>query len=198
MKKPLIILITGAPGCGKGTQSELIVEKYQLEHLSTGDLLRKEVAEQTELGQLINSYISKGKLVPDELIINLLFKKIDSLLGNDFNGIILDGFPRTLAQAETLEDMMAKRDISTDILLDVNVKEEELVKRLLKRGEQSGRTDDNLETIKHRLDVYQSQTKPINTYYKELSKYVEIDGIGTIEEIFSRIETEIEKVVTQK
>ncbi len=198
MKKPLILLITGAPGCGKGTQSKLIVEKYQLHHLSTGELLRKEVADATELGELINSYISKGQLVPDELIISLLAKKIDSLLESQFNGIILDGFPRTLPQAETLEEMMNKREIPTDILVDVNVEENELIDRLLKRGQDSGRADDNLETIKHRLDVYHSQTKPINAHYQGLSKYVKIDGMGTIEDIFGRIENEIEKVVSQK
>ncbi len=198
MKKPLILLITGAPGCGKGTQSKLIVEKYQLHHLSTGDLLRKEVDNKTELGQLINQYISIGKLVPDELIINLLAKKIDSLLESEFNGVILDGFPRTLPQAETLEEMMNKKEISTDILVDVSVKEEELIDRLLKRGKDSGRADDNLETIKHRLNVYRSQTQPINDYYQGLSKYVQVDGMGTIEEIFTRIENEVEKIVSLK
>ncbi len=198
MKKPFVLLITGAPGCGKGTQSELIVKKYQLEHLSTGDLLRQEVANATELGQLIESYISQGKLVPDDLIINLLSNKIDALSSVDLNGFILDGFPRTLPQAEELEKMMNQRGMPTDILIDVNVEEKELVQRLLKRGEQSGRTDDNIETIKKRLNVYYTQTQPINRHYQKISKYVKIDGMGTVEDTFGKIREKIEKVVSQK
>ncbi len=191
----LIVLISGAPGCGKGTQSTLIVEKYNINHLSTGELLRKEVANKTEIGQLVDSYISKGQLVPDDLIIKILSNHLDTLSADKTNGIILDGFPRTLAQAEALEEMMSQRECKTDILLDISVPEEELVKRLLKRGEISGRTDDNLDTIKERLEVYHTKTEPINTYYKDLGKYTKIDGMGTVEQTFERIITEIDQLV---
>jgi len=184
----LNVIICGAPGCGKGTQSALIVEKYGLKHLSTGDLLRKEIAEKSELGQIADSYISKGQLVPDEMIINILDKNIEAF-GSDINGIILDGFPRTLAQAEALEVMMSKKGKKIDTLLDLNVEKAELIDRLLKRGITSGRSDDNLETITKRLAVYETQTTPVSDFYKKLGKYSSIQGMGTVDEIFDRIET---------
>ena len=184
----LNIIICGAPGCGKGTQSDLIVKKYDLKHLSTGDWLRKEIAEKSELGQVADSYISKGQLVPDEMIIDILSKNIEAF-GNDINGIILDGFPRTLAQAEALEVMMSKNGKKISTLLDLNVEKSELIDRLLKRGQTSGRSDDNLETITKRLQVYETQTAPVSNFYKNLNKYDAIYGMGTIEEIFGRIES---------
>jgi len=182
----LNIIICGAPGCGKGTQSDLIVEKYKLKHLSTGDLLRKEIAEKTELGIVAESYISKGNLVPDEMIISILSKNIEAF-GNDINGIILDGFPRTVAQAEALEAMMSKNNKVIDVLVDLSVEKEELIDRLLKRGQTSGRSDDNLETITKRLQVYETQTAPVSNFYKNLNKYAAINGMGGIDEIFGRI-----------
>lgn len=182
----LNIIICGAPGCGKGTQSDLIVDKYSLKHLSTGDLLRKEIEEKTELGVIADSYISKGNFVPDEMIIDMLIKSVDNQ-SEDCNGIILDGFPRTVAQAEALEDLLGKRNKKTTILIDLQVENKELINRLLKRGETSGRSDDNLETIKKRLDIYQMKTRPVNDFYKNLNKYAAIDGMGTVSEIFSRI-----------
>lgn len=182
----LNIIICGAPGCGKGTQSDLIVEKYKLQHLSTGDLLRKEIAEKTELGIIAESYISKGNLVPDGMIISILSKNIEAF-GNDINGIILDGFPRTLAQAEALEEMMSKNGKKINVLVDLSVEKQELIDRLLKRGETSGRSDDNLETITKRLEVYETQTAPVSSFYKNLNKYADINGMGTIDEIFGRI-----------
>ena len=184
----LNIIICGAPGCGKGTQSDLIVKKYDLKHLSTGDLLRKEIAEKSELGQIADSYISKGQLVPDDMIIDILSKNIEAF-GNDINGIILDGFPRTLAQAEALEVMMSKNGKKIDTLLDLNVEINELIDRLLKRGQTSGRSDDNLETITKRLVVYETQTAPVSNFYKNLNKYDAIYGMGTRDEIFERIES---------
>jgi adenylate kinase len=184
----LNIIICGAPGCGKGTQSDLIVEKYKLKHLSTGDLLRGEIAEKSELGIIAESYISKGNLVPDEMIINILSKKIEAF-GNDINGIILDGFPRTVAQAEALEQMMSKNSKEINVLVDLNVEKEELIDRLVKRGQTSGRSDDNLETITKRLQVYEIQTAPVSSFYKNLNKYADINGMGTIQEIFGRIES---------
>jgi len=182
----LNIIICGAPGCGKGTQSDLIVEKYNLKHLSTGDLLRKEIAEKSELGIVAESFISKGNLVPDEMIINILAKNIEAF-GDDINGIILDGFPRTLAQAEALETVMSKNSKEISVLVDLSVKKEELIDRLLKRGQTSGRSDDNMETITKRLEVYETQTAPVSQFYKKLNKYAAIDGMGTIDEIFGRI-----------
>ena len=182
----LNIIICGAPGCGKGTQSDLIVEKYKLKHLSTGDLLRKEIAEKSELGITAESFISKGNLVPDEMIISILSKNIQGF-GNDINGMILDGFPRTVAQAEALQIMLSNSGKEISILLDLSVEKAELIDRLLKRGQTSGRSDDNLETIQKRLEVYELQTAPVSDFYKKLDKYAAVNGMGSVTEIFERI-----------
>ena len=187
------IILCGAPGCGKGTQSEFIVEKYGLTHLSTGDLMRHEVASGSELGQLIESYTSQGQLVPDDVTIQLLEKHIESLPA-DTKGLIFDGFPRTLNQAVQLERLMKKRGDKTAILIDINVPEDEIIRRLLERGKTSGRTDDNLETIKKRLVVYHEQTLPVDDYYELMDKYVRIQGLGTISGIFGRISRVLDKI----
>ena len=187
----LNIIICGAPGCGKGTQSDLIVKKYKLKHLSTGDLLRKEIAEKTELGKTAESYISQGQLVPDTMIIDILSKNVDNQEEGS-NGIILDGFPRTVAQAEALEVMLKKLNKEITTLIDVKVDEEDLINRLITRGQTSGRSDDNLETIQKRLTVYHTQTAPVNDFYKKLNKYTSVDGMGTIDDIFGRISTVID------
>ena len=187
------IILCGAPGCGKGTQSEFIVEKYGLTHLSTGDLMRDEVASGSELGQLIESYTSQGQLVPDDVTIQLLEKHIESLPA-DTKGLIFDGFPRTLNQAVQLERLMKKRGDKTAILIDINVPEDEIIRRLIERGKTSGRSDDNLDTIKKRLVVYHEQTRPVDDYYELMDKYVRIQGLGTISGIFGRISRVLDKI----
>jgi len=181
----LNVVIFGAPGSGKGTQSEFIVEKYGLEHLSTGDLLRAEQQTQSDLGKLIESYISKGNLVPDELIISMLAKVLDKRKSE--KGYIFDGFPRTTAQAAALKVMLAERDMKISIMLDLDVPEDELVERLLKRGITSGRSDDNFETIHKRIQVYHTMTAPVKDFYKREGLATDIMGLGTMDEIFSRI-----------
>ena len=187
------IILCGASGCGKGTQSEFIVEKYGLTHLSTGDLMRHEVASGSELGQLIESYTSQGQLVPDDVTIQLLEKHIESLPA-DTKGLIFDGFPRTLNQAVQLERLMKKRGDKTAILIDINVPEDEIIRRLIERGKTSGRSDDNLDTIKKRLVVYHDQTRPVDDYYELMDKYVRIQGLGTISGIFGRISRVLDKI----
>lgn len=191
----LNIIICGAPGSGKGTQSALIKDKYNLLHLSTGDLLRAEIAAKSDLGRVAESYIANGQLVPDSMIIDILDKAISEREAADtYNGLILDGFPRTVAQAEALEGLLKKHGKELSVLLDLAVDEAELVDRLVKRGQTSGRSDDNLETIKKRLDVYHEKTEPVNDYYKKQGKYVAIPGMGSIDEIFGRICEAIEKL----
>jgi adenylate kinase len=187
----LNIIICGAPGCGKGTQSDLIVEKYTLKHLSTGDLLRNEIAAKSALGMEAESYISKGNLVPDKMILDILSKAITEQT-KDSNGIILDGYPRNVEQAEALEALMTKLHKEITILIDLHVDNQELINRLLKRGETSGRSDDNMDTIKKRLEVYQSKTAPVSDFYKNKNKYALDNGMGTIDEIFSRISNVID------
>lgn len=189
----LNIILCGAPGCGKGTQSDFIVGRYGLTHLSTGDLMRKEIASGSELGQLISSYTANGQLVPDEVTIKILENHINSL-PTDTKGLIFDGFPRTLNQAQELEKLMQRRGDKTATLIDINVPEDEIIRRLIERGKTSGRADDNLETIKKRLDVYHDQTRPVDDYYELLGKYVRIQGLGTISEIFGRISRILDKI----
>lgn len=191
----LNIIICGAPGSGKGTQSALIKDKYNLLHLSTGDLLRAEIAAKSDLGRVAESYIANGQLVPDSMIIDILDKTIgEREAAAQYNGLILDGFPRTVAQAEALEGLLKKHGKELSVLLDLTVDEAELIDRLIKRGQTSGRSDDNLETIKKRLDVYHEKTEPVNDSYKKQGKYVAIPGMGSIDEIFGRICEAIEKL----
>lgn len=190
----LNIILCGAPGCGKGTQSEFIVKKYGLTHLSTGDMMRAEVASGSELGKLISSYTDKGQLAPDDVTIRILEQHLDSL-PKSTRGVIFDGFPRTLAQAQELERLMERRpDDETVVLIDINVPEDELIRRLIERGKTSGRADDNLETIKKRLDVYHDLTRPVDAFYDSLGKYARLNGLGTIPEIFARIEKVLDKI----
>ena len=181
----LNIVICGAPGSGKGTQSERIVAKYGINHISTGDVLRAEIKNNTELGKIAKGYIDQGQLIPDELIIDILAKTLDSF--EDSKGVIFDGFPRTIPQAEALKKVLAERGQSVSIMLDLDVPEDELMTRLIKRGQESGRADDNEETIKKRLEVYHSQTAPLIDWYKAEGQYCHINGLGTMEGIFEEI-----------
>lgn len=180
------IVIFGAPGSGKGTQSELIIKKYGLEHISTGDVLRKEIKEGTELGITANKFISNGQLIPDELMIDILASVYDSF-GKEHNGVIFDGFPRTIPQAEALKVMLAKRGHKIAAMIELDVPEDELMTRLIKRGQDSGRSDDNEETIKKRLDVYHNQTAPLIDWYRKENLHNHIDGLGQLDRIFADV-----------
>ena len=188
----LNIVIFGAPGSGKGTQSESIVEKYGINHISTGDVLRAEIKNGTELGKTAKGYIDQGQLIPDELMIDILASVFDSF--KDSKGVIFDGFPRTIAQAEALKKMLAERGQDVSVMVDLDVPEEELMVRLIKRGKDSGRADDNEETIKKRLHVYHSQTAPLIDWYKNEKKYQHINGLGTMEGIFAEICEAVDKL----
>ena len=188
----LNIVIFGAPGSGKGTQSERIVEKYGINHISTGDVLRAEIKNGTELGKTAKGYIDQGQLIPDELMIDILASVFDSF--KDSKGVIFDGFPRTIAQAEALKKMLAERGQDVSVMVDLEVPEDELMVRLIKRGKDSGRADDNEETIKKRLHVYHSQTAPLIDWYKNERKYQHINGLGTMEGIFAEICEAVDKL----
>ena len=189
----LNVVIFGAPGSGKGTQSERIIEEYGLFHISTGDVLREQIARGTELGKTADSYISKGQLIPDELMVDILAHVLDSHEESK-KGVIFDGFPRTIAQAEALTRMLAERNAQVDVVLGLEVEEEELIDRLLKRGQVSGRSDDNLETIQKRLDVYHNQTKPLKDFYQKEKKYRAIQGMGSVDDIFESIKSVISEL----
>lgn len=186
----LNIVIFGAPGSGKGTQSEKIVEKYGISHISTGDVLRGEIAAGSELGKTAKELIENGQLIPDNLMIEILSAKLDSF--KESKGVIFDGFPRTIAQAEALKKMLNERNEDITLMIELDVPEEELMTRLLKRGAESGRTDDNEETIKKRLVVYHEQTSPIKEWYKNEGKHCHIDGLGELDRIFGDIASAIE------
>ncbi len=180
------IVIFGAPGSGKGTQSDKLIEKYGLEHISTGDVLRAEIKKGTELGKTAQSFIDKGNLIPDELMVSILAKVYDAF-GREHKGVIFDGFPRTIPQAEALKQMLSERGDKVAAMIELAVPEDELMKRLILRGQQSGRADDNEETIKKRLVVYHSQTQPLIEWYKQEGLHHYIDGLGNQDRIFADI-----------
>lgn len=186
----LNIVITGAPGSGKGTQSDLIVKNYGLYHISTGDMLRAEIKAGSEIGKQAEQIIAEGRLVPDEVMIEMLHKQI--LEHKDAKGFIFDGFPRTVAQAEALDKMLAGVGEKIDILLVMNVKHETLVERLILRGQTSGRADDNKETIEKRLAVYTENTLPVIEFYRSTGRLTEADNNTTVDECFAQIKNIIE------
>lgn len=185
------IVIFGPPGSGKGTQSEKIIEKYKFSHISTGDVLRQEIANKTELGLMAKKLIDNGQLVPDKVIIDMLESKLDALKNS--TGVIFDGFPRTTAQAKALKVMLSKKSTKVSVMISLEVDKDELIDRLLKRGLASGRSDDNLETIEKRINVYFEQTAPVIEFYKDEGTLAKVKGVGSIEEIFSAISTIIDK-----
>ncbi len=186
------IVIFGAPGSGKGTQSENLISHYGLYHISTGEVLRDNIARGTELGKIADSYISEGKLIPDDLMVSILADILDNT-PEAKGGVIFDGFPRTINQAGALKEMLAKRGAKVDAVVGLEVEEDELIDRLIKRGKESGRSDDNLETIKKRLQVYHSQTQPLHDYYVNEGTYLPIKGVGTVESIFDSIKAAIKE-----
>jgi adenylate kinase len=181
----LNIVLFGPPGSGKGTQSEKIIKKYGLKHISTGDLLREEVSAQTELGKQAKAIMNKGELVSDQIVIGMIRKKLED--HKDGAGFIFDGFPRTVAQARELRKALTDYDERVCLMISLEVPREELVQRLLKRGELTGRSDDNMETINNRIDVYNKQTIPVTYYYQKMRKHAAVEGVGSVDDIFNRI-----------
>ena len=188
----LNIVIFGAPGSGKGTQSDKLIEHYNLYHISTGDVLRDNIRRGTELGNIAKGFIDQGQLVPDELIIDILAQVLDENKEQASEGVIFDGFPRTIPQAEALEQLLADRGTQVDAVVGLEVPEEELIKRILLRGQLSGRSDDNEETARKRLETYHNQTSPLKAYYKKQGKYLAINGLGNIDDIFELIKEAID------
>lgn len=187
----LNLILFGAPGSGKGTQSPMLVERYGIVHISTGDLFRYEMGNNTPLGLKAKEYSSKGELVPDEITIGMLRNKVESL--PDAKGFIFDGFPRTVPQAIALDAFLAEKGTSVSLLVALDVDNEELVSRLLGRGATSGRADDLDENIiRNRLNVYQNETAIVAEHYGKSNKSVFLNGVGTVEEVFGRLTNAID------
>lgn len=182
----LNILIFGPPGCGKGTQSEFLVSKYNLKHLSTGDIFRDNIKNETSLGLEAKSFIEKGQLVPDSVTIGMLNKEMMSI--NNLNGFLFDGFPRTIKQAQSLDQLLLKLNQEISLMICIEVPESELIKRLLIRGESSNRKDDqNKEIITNRIEIYKQQTEILKDYYLTQNKFFSIDGTSSIQEVKEKI-----------
>ena len=189
----LNVVLFGPPGAGKGTQSERLIDKYGLVHLSTGDIFRANIKGETELGMLAKSYMDKGELVPDAVTIDMLRSEV--LKNEAAKGFIFDGFPRTNAQAVALDEFLKSLDTEISLMLALEVEEEELKTRLLKRAEVSGRPDDaNPEIIQNRINVYNNETKPVKDFYQSQNKFISINGIGEIDEISNRLYQAIDQL----
>lgn len=187
----LNLILFGPPGSGKGTQSEKLIVKYGLKHLSTGDLLRSEIAQQSQLGMEAKNFMDKGQLVPDEVVIGMIRSAIEN--NPTVKGFLFDGFPRTSAQAAALDELMELKNTSIKMMLAMEVGEKELMSRLLKRGETSGRSDDtNEEVVKARIIEYHNKTAAVADYYNQFNKVVTIKGEGTVEDIFNALCNEID------
>lgn len=190
------MILFGPPGSGKGTQSEKLVEKYGLVHLSTGDLLRRERQLKTPLGIEAQQFIDKGQLVPDEVVIGMISSALDQNPGA--RGFLFDGFPRTEAQAEALDKLLELKKSDIGLVLFLEVNEDELIKRLVNRGKTSGRTDDADENIQRkRQEVYKNETLPVAAHYSKVKKVVTVNGMGDIDDIFGRLSTHIDKKINK-
>lgn len=193
----LNLVLFGAPGSGKGTQSAKLIDEYGLYHISTGEVLRDHIARKTELGKIADQYISKGQLIPDDLMISILDDVLEKN-ATDKKGVVFDGFPRTIPQAIALKELLNKRGTDLHAVIGLEVPEEELIQRMLKRGQETGRADDNRETIQNRLAVYHNQTEPLRDYYTKEGQYLAINGLGVIDEIFDEIAKGIERTTGHK
>jgi adenylate kinase len=189
------LVLFGPPGSGKGTQSANIIEKYKLIHISTGDILRKEVASETALGVEAKKFMDNGQLVPDEVVIGMISSTLDS--NTDANGFIFDGFPRTVAQADALDKLLDFKGNPINLVLSLQVNEQELKNRLMNRGIESGRSDDNEEIIVKRINEYHNKTAPVADFYKHLGKLVEVKGEGDVDTIFNSLCYEINQFVEE-
>lgn len=189
------IILFGPPGSGKGTQSEKLIEKYQLKHLSTGDLLRSEIAAETPLGIAAKEFIDKGNLVPDEVVVGMISSALDN--NPQVKGFLFDGFPRTHAQCEALDKLLQLKQEEINVVLSLEVEEEELIKRIKHRGLTSGRSDDTSEEIiSARIEEYHKKTSAVEKYYGQFDKVVRVKGSGTVEEIFGKLCTEIDNLLS--
>ena len=186
MNNQIFIVLFGAPGSGKGTQSARLIDEYGLYHISTGELLRQHIKNGTELGKVADGYISKGQLIPDDLMIRILDETLDKEASGKY-GVVFDGFPRTIPQADALKQLLRRRGHDLSAVVGLEVPEDELVTRMLQRGKETGRADDNIETIKNRLKVYHDQTAPLREYYIKEGKYLPVNGHGVVDEIFGNI-----------
>mgnify|MGYP001341462043 FL=1 len=190
----LNIVLFGPPGAGKGTQSEKVLKKYNLVHLSTGDLFRLHLNNETALGLEAKKYMNKGDLVPDEIVIGMVEDKINK--SSNVIGFVFDGFPRTINQAIALDNMLEKKNIPIKQMIALKVDEKELIKRIQNRAKTSGREDDkSIDKINNRIQVYNQETKPVADYYKKHDKYTEVDGIGEIDEIFIKLCSKIDDLI---
>ena len=188
----LNIVLFGPPGAGKGTQSQFLREKYNLTYISTGEILREEIAAESELGLQVKEIISQGNLVSDEIVAKIIEKKLSENM--DSAGFLFDGYPRTVRQAEILDEMMEKFGMSLTGVLSLEVPEELLIERMLERGKTSGRADDNIDSIKHRFVEYKEKTAPVLDYYKKQGNLIGINGVGEISEIFANLSKEIDRI----
>lgn len=185
------IVLFGAPGCGKGTQAQRLKEQYGVDHVSTGEIIRDHIRRGTELGRSMEACIAQGKLAPDEVVIDMIADYVAA--HKDSAGCIFDGFPRTTVQAEEFDRILAGHGLKVDVMVDIHVPEEELIRRILLRGKDSGRSDDTSEeVIRGRLEVYRAQTAVVSEYYAAQGKYAAVNGTGTMQEVFDRIATVIE------
>ena len=194
----LNVVIFGAPGSGKGTQSAKMIHRYGLHHISTGEVLRDHIVRGTALGKVADHYISRGQLIPDELMIDVLADWLDHNPEATAKGVIFDGFPRTIHQAHVLQEMLEQRGTRVHAVIGLEVPEDRLVDRMMNRGKETGRADDNLDTIKKRLEVYHRQTSPLKEYYIKEGKYHKVDGDGNVDRIFNDIAAHLDQVKKQE